>query len=944
MERKSFFRSLWTLSVILSFLINAPGIYGNELDQTLAPECENCFTTGVVEVENDGNCVTVTLEVNADPGCNNALSHYMVAVPCGTVTSATNSGNWPMELMVTDPTTGVTGLKVDEIKGFGEDGTPGSFTLTYTVCGTDSVCAESVENGLFNVSYKAATCLFYEDVQPEETVTPLTGAIEAFPVTCYGSTDGMVNTTVTGGVEPYTYQWRNGASGANLEGVAAGIYSVIVTDVNGSLVELSAVVASPAPIEITGVAIPATCAQSSGSIDVSVTGGAGGYEYMWAHGATSEDVADLASGSYQVTVTDLKGCSAKRPFYVSSQSPIKASLEASQLRCYENGTGTISLEVWGGTEPYSFVWSNGDTTQNLEGLDVGSYRVTITDAEGCRLERSISVSQEIFYVTSSVTAADCTNEGGSVTLTPHNGTGPYVAEWSNGDTGMMLDSLTAGSYMVLVTDSNGCKINQQVTVTASGAVSVNTSVSSAGCDPLSDNMIIEIEASGGAEPYTYYVNGEPTDSVFETNEEGVYSIEVVDAKGCTASDVVSVTRQSARFSLEAEVVQPGCESPETGAASLTITNGSEPYVILWNGTEGGLSADSLAAGAYVVQVIDARGCELSTSFEIIPKVVPTVDVLQPSEMPGCNSAGNIVEAITTNADTYYWAMSADDTNWVVTSESLQQAVYNSGTGSATLVMVARNSDGCEALDFVELSCVEGSDGHEEGDDQEGENPVDPDGCNFDCVILEQSAVTNLGNGCVRYELTFKTDGSCRYELSHLVIDLQGAMAMNVTNSRNWKMEVNSTDPQSGLTGIKVDDISGFGKQNGESFTVTFELCNSTAFNPADVTVALKAGTCLDIVSMVPASMLSDNQINLSVYPNPSATDTYFEFSSSVSTFAELKLYNQSGIVVSELFKGTVAPGVVYKVKYSGGQGEAMIMFYQLTSGVKAIEGKLLRLK
>jgi hypothetical protein len=174
--------------------------------------------------------------------------------------------------------------------------------------------------------------------------------------------------------------------------------------------------------------------------------------------------------------------------------------------------------------------------------------------------------------------------------------------------------------------------------------------------------------------------------------------------------------------------------------------------------------------------------------------------------------------------------------------------------------------------------------------------------------------------------------------------LGGAYAMNVTNSRNWKMELNSTDPKSGLNGIKIDEISGFGKRNGDSFTVTFELCNATNFNPNKMVIAYKAGQCLDIVTAASAMLIRDAKINLIVYPNPSSTDTYFELTSSADTYGELTLYNQSGIAVSKLFQGTVAGGVTHKIKYSGGKGEDMIMFYKLVSGTKVLEGKILRLK
>lgn len=938
MERNHFAGIISTISIICWIFISPVIALATDPPQLCNDKCINCFSTQLIEITKNDNCIRVTLQINAGEGCKYALSHFMVAIPCGKVTQANNSGNWPMEFMVTDPTTGIKGLKVDNIRKIGKDGKPGSFTVTFTVCSSSSNCIKSIENGTFKVAYKASTCVFYEYVKPEVVPVPLTASIEANAVTCFGSTDGRVSTLVSGGIAPYSYLWSNGATTSAIENVAAGNYSVLVFDAMGSEINMSATVLGPSQIVISGQLTPALCAQSNGAINITVSGGNGDYSYSWAHGPLTEDVSGLTSGSYQVTVTDSNGCISKMPFFISSKSPIKATSVANTLDCHEKGKGIISLNTWGGSEPYTFVWSNGATTQNLEGLNVGTYRVTITDAEGCKLEHSVSVSQKVFYVSAAVSQADCSNEGGSVVLNPQNGTGPYIAEWSNGLTGMQINNLTPGSYMVLVTDANGCRINQQVNISGSEGFTLNASVATVGCNAQNSKMVISINATGGTPPYAYWVNGVISGSTFETSQEGDYVIIVTDSKGCSTTKTVSVTRQSATLSVHASVTGPTCDQPQSAIANITISNGTAPFTILWNGIEGGLTKSDLVPGNYVVKVIDAYGCEANTSFVVKGITIPSVKIIAPPENPECSSHSNFIGAQVTHVDSYYWVLNSETQNWIITSETINQIVYKAGSGDATLVLVVKSPDGCEAIDYIDISCTNAGNNN---DDDDHENP---ESCLFDCVKLEKTEVSNSGNGCVRYELTFVTNGNCRYELSHLVVDLGGAYATNVSNSRNWKMEINTTDPKSGLTGIKVDDISRFGKIMGDRFTVKFELCNAVGFDPSKILVAYKAGNCLDIVNAKPKIITKDKHINCKVYSGRSKSDTYFEFNASVETFAELNLYTRCGIPVTKLFKGRLSPGVTYKVKYSGGKGDDMIMFYKLETGFKVLDGKVIRLK
>ncbi|WP_462318720.1 hypothetical protein, partial [Marinilabilia sp.] len=135
-------------------------------------DCVNCFSTSIETIDTEGQCITYELLIEANDSCKYALSHFTVTVPCGTVSAASNSRNWKMEYPVTDPTTGLRGLKVDDIQEFGENGKEW-FTLTYTVCADNEECLDELTSQSFEVAYKAATCVFFEEIEPPVDYIPL---------------------------------------------------------------------------------------------------------------------------------------------------------------------------------------------------------------------------------------------------------------------------------------------------------------------------------------------------------------------------------------------------------------------------------------------------------------------------------------------------------------------------------------------------------------------------------------------------------------------------------------------------------------------------------------------------------------------------------------------------------------------------------------------------
>ena len=215
-------------------------------------------------------------------------------------------------------------------------------------------------------------------VTPEIIATPV-----VTNTTCTASM-GAINITVSGGTSPYTYLWSNGATTEDISGLDAGTYTVTITDVNGCTTNLPfSVAANSVTVIATPVVTNTTCTASIGAINLTVSGGTSPYTYLWSNGATTEDISGLAAGNYTVTITDANGCTTNLPFTVGTDNvTITATPVVTNTTCTAS-IGAINITVSGGTSPYTYLWSNGATTEDITGLAAGTYTVTITDANGC---------------------------------------------------------------------------------------------------------------------------------------------------------------------------------------------------------------------------------------------------------------------------------------------------------------------------------------------------------------------------------------------------------------------------------------------------------------------------------------------------------------------------------------------------------------------------------
>lgn len=610
----------------------------------------SCFDTQIISEEKDGSCTTYTLEISQDGGCRYALSHFNIEVACGQITDVSNSEGWAMEVGTTDPTTGITGIKVDDIKKFGESNSPQSFTVTYTICDNGSCSPEDLVPS--RVAYKASTCVHYQDVAP--LYIPMSARLLPTDASCAGTADGQIDLQLDGGTAPYQFNWSNGATSEDLEGITAGLYSLNITDAAGETLSLEAQVSAPEGMELQLTATAPSCANGDdASLDLSIEGGTGPFTYVWSNGATTEDLQNLHAGTYSLTVTDANGCEATASTTIANPKAIFIRpTELLQAGCDGTG-GAISVEASYGTAPYTYTWSNGETGAGISELSPGTYTVTVTDAKGCHNKRSFQLSAAT-PPELTISAEDCSN---TLTAVVSGGTAPYTYEWNTGADSPGIEISEGGTYELSVTDANGCSTSQSISVNdPSTPISLSFDTQQPACEGAG-NGSIDLTAEGGSGDYTYEWDNGATTEDLENLEAGDYSVTVTDSNGCSSTQNITITAPASTISLSFETQQPTCQDNSDGSIDLSVTGGSGDYSFEWSNGESSEDLENLGAGSYSLTVTDSNGCTATGSVNL---TAPKAIFIRPMSVVNANCQGEggsiTVEASYGTAPyTYEWS-------------------------------------------------------------------------------------------------------------------------------------------------------------------------------------------------------------------------------------------------------------------------------------------------
>ncbi|WP_254448882.1 putative Ig domain-containing protein [Spirosoma rhododendri] len=401
----------------------------------------------------------------------------------------------------------------------------------------------------------------------------------------------------------------------------------------------------------------------NGSATANVRSGIAPYSYSWTPTANSTNaIGGLAAGTYSLIVTDSQGCTATQGYTITQPAAVVGGTGVvTNVSCFGGSNGSINLTPSGGTAPYSFNWGGGIITEDRAGLVAGTYSVVITDANGCQVTRTFTITQPASAVsgTSVVTNIACNGaSNGAINLTPGGGTAPYTFNWGGGITTEDRSGLVAGTYSVIITDANGCtaSLNISVTQPAStvGGTGVATSVSCFGAS----NGSINLTPSGGTTPYTFNWGGGITTEDRTGLAAGTYSVIITDANGCTATRNFTVTQPASAVGGTSVVTNLACNGASNGAINLTPVGGTSPYTFNWGNNVVTEDRMGLAAGAYTVVITDAKGCTGSLTISVTQ---PTNIAIMPTTQTNvaCNggSNGSATVSVSGGAGSYSYSWS-----------------------------------------------------------------------------------------------------------------------------------------------------------------------------------------------------------------------------------------------------------------------------------------------
>ena len=525
--------------------------------------------------------------------------------------------------------------------------------------------------------------------------TALSASAVASNVSCNGGSNGTVDLTVTGGTAPYTYAWSNTATTQDMIGLSAGIYNVTVTDANGCTATVSVTVTEPTALSASAVASNASCnGAANGTVDLSVTGGTAPYTYAWSNSVTTEDMIGLSAGTYNVTVTDANGCTATASVTVTEPTALSASAVASNAACNGAANGSVDLTVTGGSSPYTYAWSNSATTEDVSGLSADTYNVTITDAHGCTTTASATVTQPtaINITTSTTGASSNGGSDGTTTATVSGGVAPYTYSWTpSGGSNATATGLSAGSYTVTVTDSNGCTATKTVEVKEPAALVVTASVdANVSCNGIS-NGAATATVTGGTPPYQYlWSTGAPVASMTGV-PAGTYTIYITDENGVKANTTVTISEPTA-LSASVTAGNVSCNGGSDGSVDLTVTGGTPPYTYDWSNSATTEDLSGISAGNYDVTVTDAHGCSTTGAITITEPTALSASVTAGNVSCNGVSDGSVDLTVAggTPPHTYAWSNSA-------TTEDL------SGLSAGNYDVTVTDAHGCTTTESITIT-------------------------------------------------------------------------------------------------------------------------------------------------------------------------------------------------------------------------------------------------
>jgi gliding motility-associated-like protein len=638
---------------------------------------------------------TVTLQTTSAMGCTDSSSQ-VISIP---IPPTISLGSTPVRCFG-----GNTGSATVTVNS-------GLAPYTYSWSNGGTAARDSnLTSGTYSVTVTTASgCTVSGSITITQPAFPLAVTTTQVNASCFNGSNGSSTATPSGGTGSYTYYWNTTPSQSTPTAInlAYGSYTVAIADSNGCLATAAVNILQPPPV-IGTFSAPANVScngGNNGSVTAVGSGGVGPYQYTWntTPVQTTATATNLSAGNHQVTIVDANGCTFTMTTTLTQPSVLVNSVIATNgPACFGGSNGNASSNASGGTAPYQYSWNSTPPqfSANAVNLPAGTFTLTTTDSHGCVTTLSVTINQPSAVVAGTSGISNVTCNGGNngwATGTAGGGTGPYLYSWSTVpvQTSATALNLHAGTYILMVTDHNGCSANVNVNIVQPGPIMLTTTGATTICAGLSTG--ISASASGGNGTYTYSWSNALSNASshvvtppFTTN----YYVSVTDNAGC-AGPVDTIRVRVINLNLGNLAMSPPatiCYGASVSVAA-TISGDTGPITYSWsNGlgtTAGPFNVSPSNTTTYTVGVTNSCGVTIHGAVTITVNPLPVV-ALQPQSGASCDHVSLQMQNTASNPGaSYAWNFGDGNTS---TQEVPQHDYFQSGSYTVTLTVTS--STGC----------------------------------------------------------------------------------------------------------------------------------------------------------------------------------------------------------------------------------------------------------
>lgn len=643
-----------------------------------------CAGTNSVEITDSKGCKdTANVSIYAPPAIVISISNQK-NVSCknscdGSVSVNVSGGISPYTIIWNDPSNSTDTAVANLCAG------------VYTVAVTDSNgCVETLQITISEPSAISAI------------VTSQTNVI------CQNYCDGSATIRASGGVAPYNYLWPTAGNQTDSTAInlCAQTYSYQITDSAGCVFTDSLTIINTG-MKATINQFDITCfGLCNGSASISTSGGLAPYTHSWNTGNTSNSISNVCAGLYHDTIRDGSGCESVVNVNILQPAKLIASLDSTNISCHGLNDGKLVGQATGGTAPYKYwYWVGNWPVQTRTNLSAGYYQIEIKDANGCKDTAGANIIDPPVLTLNLVSqvAASCAGLcDAQATVLASGGTPGFTYNWSKGQVGAYINNLCAGKDTVVVSDTNNCTAQIEVTSTEPPAIQITfTDTVQILCSTICNGEVRAV-ASGGTGAFTYQWNDPSLTAADFANNlcAGTYQVVVQDARGCIDSASYDINTLGA-LSININSNNPKCFGDCNGDVTAVPLGGIKPYQsVLWGGPGNAagkttLKVNSLCQGTYFVTVTDANGCQASSSKQLTnpPLLVPSITDSNNLACFGvCDGDATVTPVGGTPPYNYTW----NDPNAQTTSQAT-----NLCAGEWKVLVVDAN--GCTKTDSVTLT-------------------------------------------------------------------------------------------------------------------------------------------------------------------------------------------------------------------------------------------------